>query len=87
MNPQELIQQVSNGLSLGSTYALLALGLAQVQREKRFNRMLKRIAEQRPIRADKPLSAEIVCPMRAICCELCKEILQRDAARIQSMCV
>lgn len=28
MNPQELIQQVINGLSLGSTYALLALGLA-----------------------------------------------------------
>jgi len=28
VNPQELIQQVINGLSLGSTYALLALGLA-----------------------------------------------------------
>ncbi|HEV8249216.1 MAG TPA: branched-chain amino acid ABC transporter permease [Gaiellaceae bacterium] len=30
MNTQELVQQVINGLSLGSTYALVALGLAMV---------------------------------------------------------
>src|SRR5258708_36485594 len=47
--------------------------------------MLKRIAEQRPIRADKPFGTKIMCPMYAICRKLCEEILQRDTAGIQPM--